>query len=99
MAYGDTVAALVGMRFGRKVLLNGKTLEGTLGMFSASLLGLILSFTYFSRLYSFTLFEMLPATIVVAIVVAIAELLFPRGFDNLAVPLLGALAFVLMGGS
>jgi phytol kinase len=98
MAYGDTVAALVGERYGRKGLVNGKTLEGTLGMFAASLMGLVLSLAYFSMLHPFTLVEVLPATVGVAVTVTVAELFSPGGFDNLAVPLLGAFAFMWLGG-
>ena len=98
MAYGDSAAALVGRRFGRRALVKGKTLEGTLAMFAASLTALTLSLAYFSALYPFTLAQKFLPALAVAIVVAIAEVLSPKGFDNIAVPLLGALTFLVVDG-
>lgn len=95
MAYGDSAAAIAGRRYGRRELVNGKTLEGTLAMFSASLVALTLSLAYFSALYTFTLVKMLSPTLATAAVVAIAEVLSPKGLDNVAVPLLGALTFLV----
>lgn len=98
MAYGDSAAALVGQRFGRRTLVNGKTLEGTLAMFAASLITLGLSLAYFSALYPFTFFEKIIPTLATVVVVAIAEVLSPKGFDNIAVPMLGALTFLVASG-
>ena len=98
MAYGDSAAALVGRRFGRRALVKGKTLEGTLAMFVASLTALTLSLAYFSALYPFTLAQKILPALAVAIVAAIAEVLSPKGFDNITVPLLGALTFLVVDG-
>lgn len=98
MAYGDSAAALVGQRFGRRALVNGKTLEGTLAMFAASLITLGLSLAYFSALYPFTFSEKIIPALAAAAVVAVAEVLSPKGFDNIAVPLLGALTFLVASG-
>lgn len=98
MAYGDSAAAIAGRRYGRRELVNGKTLEGTLAMFSASLVALTLSLAYFSTLYPFTLVQMLSPALATAAVVAIAEVLSPKGLDNVAVPLLGALTFLIASG-
>ena len=98
MAYGDSAAALVGQRFGRRTLVNGKTLEGTLAMFIASLITLGLSLAYFSALYPFTLFKKILPALAAAAVVAVAEVLSPKGFDNITVPLLGALTFLVASG-
>jgi phytol kinase len=98
MAYGDSAAALVGQRYGRRTLVNGKTLEGTLAMFAASLITLGLSLAYFSALYPFTLSEKIIPMLAATAVVAVAEVLSPKGFDNIAVPLLGALTFLVASG-
>ena len=98
MAYGDSAAAIAGRRYGRRELVNGKTLEGTLAMFAASLVALTLSLAYFSALYPFTLAQMLSPALATAAVVAVAEVLSPKGLDNVAVPLLGALTFLVASG-
>jgi phytol kinase len=98
MAYGDSAAALVGQRYGRRMLVNGKTLEGTLAMFAASLITLSLSLAYFSVLYPFTFFEKIISALAAAVVVAVAEVLSPKGLDNITVPILGALTFLLADG-
>ena len=98
MAYGDSAAALVGNRYGNRTLVNGKTLEGTLAMFAASLVTLMLSLAFFSSFLPFTLSEMILPALAAAVVVAVAELLAPRGLDNIAVPLLGAFTFLVASG-
>ncbi len=98
MAYGDSAAALVGQRYGRRTLANGKTLEGTLAMFAASFITLGLSLAYFSALYPFTLSEKILPALATAAVVAVAEVLSPKGLDNIAVPILGAMTFLLADG-
>ncbi|UCH57131.1 MAG: phosphatidate cytidylyltransferase [Candidatus Bathyarchaeota archaeon] len=98
MAYGDSVAALVGKRYGKRIIINGKTLEGSIAMFAASLITLSLSLAYFSTLYGYNFAHKLLPALATATVVAIAEALSPRGLDNIAVPLLGALAFSLVEG-
>ena len=67
-------------------------------MFAASLAALTLSLAYFSALYPFTPAQKIPHALAVAVVAAVAEVLSPKGFDNIAVPLLGALAFLVVDG-
>ena len=98
MAYGDSAAALVGKRYGKRALVGGKTLEGALAMFSVSLAALVLSLAYLTAFYPLTLARGLLPALAASIVVAVAELLSPRGFDNVTVPLLGALTFLLAWG-
>jgi phytol kinase len=97
MAYGDSLAALIGMRYG-KTKLGNKSLEGCAGMFFGSLISLLLGMAYFSSIYSFTLIDQIIPSLLVAIVVTVAEFFSPSGLDNIAVPALGALTFILAGG-
>jgi dolichol kinase len=100
MAYGDSAAALLGQKFGKITLINDKTLEGFLAMFITSLMTLILGLAYFSTLYSFSLSRKILPSLATVIIVSLAELLSPRGYDNITVPLLGAFIFyVINGGS
>jgi dolichol kinase len=100
MAYGDSAAALVGQRMGRRKyrLVTEKSLEGSLAMFIASFLILFVSGLYFSNLYSFSLCEKLYSFLAVSVVVTVVEAISPRGLDNIGVPLAGALTFVLLEG-
>ncbi|MFH1179170.1 MAG: phosphatidate cytidylyltransferase [Candidatus Bathyarchaeota archaeon] len=97
MAYGDSLAALIGMRYG-KTKLGNKSLEGCAGMFFGSLISLLLGMAYFSSIYGFALIDQIVPSLLVAIVVTVAEFLSPSGLDNIAVPALGALTFILAGG-
>jgi phytol kinase len=100
MAYGDASASLVGERYGksRYSLFAKKSLEGSVAMFFVSLLAFALSLLFFSVLYPISIYSLMPAIVGVAFVTTLAEGLSPLGFDNITVPILGALAFLLIGG-
>ena len=97
MAYGDSTAALVGMKYGRRKI-GSKSLEGSAGMFFGSLISLLIGMAYFSLIYGFSLFDQLVPILFVSIVVTVLEFFSPRGLDNIAVPILGALTFLFAGG-
>ena len=98
MAYGDSSAALVGRRIGKRETLNGKTVEGSAAMFTVSLISLILGLAFISSFHPLDLTQSLVSSVTVAIVCTLVEALSPRGLDNLAVPVLGALTFYLVSG-
>jgi dolichol kinase len=98
MAYGDSSAALVGRRMGKRVTLNGKTFEGSVAMFAVTLVCLVVCLAFFSSFQSFTLAQRIVPSAVVALVCTVVEVLSPRGLDNIAVPILGALTFYLGSG-
>ena len=97
MAYGDSAAAMIGMRYGKN-LIGDKSFEGSFGMFFASLFSLLLGMVYFSSFYGFNILDQFIPILAVSFVVTIAELVSPHGFDNLVVPLLGALTYIIVGG-
>jgi phytol kinase len=75
MAYGDGLSAVIGHRFRSVTILGQKSLYGTLTMFIVSLiLGILFLNTWWMIL-------------LVAVVSTGIELLTPRGFDNLTLPL------------
>jgi len=100
MAYGDAAASMVGERYGRRKyrLLADKSLEDSAAMFFTSFLSFALSLVFFSLLYSFSVFEKISAAITVATVATFVEGFSPMGFDNLTVPILSALTFLLLNG-
>lgn len=81
LGYGDGFAAVVGKRFGTHKILFGKTIEGTLSMFVASLfVALALLSIVPTGLPVWTAFAL-------SLAAAVVELFTPKGFDNLTVPL------------
>ena len=97
MAYGDSTAALVGMRYGRRKI-GSKSLEGCAGMFLGSLISLLIGMAYFSSFYGFSFIDQVVPVLLVSIVVTVIELISPSGLDNIAVPILGALTYLFAGG-
>lgn len=97
MAYGDSTAALMGMRYGRRKI-GSKSLEGSAGMFFGSLISLLIGMAYFSSFYGFNLFDQVVPVFLVSLVVTVIEFFSPSGLDNIAVPILGALTFLFAGG-
>lgn len=100
MAYGDSLASLVGERYGRRMykLFASKSLEGSTAMFLASFFSLTVSLVFFSQLYSFWVFQKILAVFATATVATLVESFSPFGFDNLTVPVFSALTFLLLDG-
>jgi dolichol kinase len=104
MAFGDSTASIVGARYGkRKDKHSGnKSYQGSIAMFFASFSSLIIGLFLFSLMNSFAFFEsnvqMMFTTLFVSLVATIVEHFSPKGFDNLTVPLLSALAFLYING-
>ncbi len=100
MAYGDSTASIVGVRYGRRKyrLFAEKSLEGSAAMFFTSLFSLTLSLVFFSALYSLSVLGKLFPALVAATTATLVESLSPRGSDNLTVPIFSALAFLFLGG-
>lgn len=100
MAYGDSAASLVGEKYGerRYSIVANKSFEGSLAMFFGSFLSLTIGFAFFCTLYSLSYSAMILRAIPVAVVATLVESLSPKGFDNIAVPILGALTLWLLTG-
>ncbi len=100
MAYGDAFAAIVGEKYGKSQykIFAKKSIEGSAAMFLASFLSLEVSFLLFSFLYTLPILVLTLGALAVASAVTIAEAFSPKGFDNITVPLLGALILLLVIG-
>ncbi|PMB74477.1 hypothetical protein C0195_02530 [Candidatus Bathyarchaeota archaeon] len=99
MAYGDAFASLIGEKYGKRKykLLTNKSLEGSVAMFVFSFLSLAVSLIFFSMLYPFSLLDKILVAAMVALVATVVEGISPMGFDNLTVPAVSVLTFVLLG--
>lgn len=100
MAYGDSSAALVGERYGQRhyKVWERKSLEGSLAMFTGSVVSLTVATLWFSRFYPLQLSQQLPSILALSLVVTLAEACTPKGLDNITVPLLGVVTYILTGG-
>ena len=100
MAYGDSAASLVGEQYGkiRYKLLARRSLEGSVAMFLVSFLSVTASLAFFSMFYSFSFPNVVIPAVAVASVTTLVEALSPKGSDNLTVPMLGALTFLILTG-
>ncbi len=100
MAFGDAAASLVGQKMGRHQfnIFSKKSIEGTIAMFTITLVSVMLSLLFFSYLCPFSTFTLLLASLGVAVSATILEALTPKGLDNLVVPLISALVFLLLIG-
>jgi dolichol kinase len=100
MAYGDASAALIGEKYGKRTyrVFARKSLEGSITMFLASFISFAVSLVFFSVLYLFPVSKMMLAALGVALVATLAESLSPLGFDNITVPILSALTFLILSG-
>ena len=98
MAYGDSVASIVGEKYGKRKYktIADKSLEGSLAMFLVSLLSLIVSWVFFSAFYPVLVLRNVFSAVVTAGVATVAEGFSPLGLDNLTVPLFGAFIFSLV---
>ena len=100
MAYGDSLAALVGNRYGKYKfrIFEEKSLEGSMGMFLGSFLSLMLGMSYFSSIYGFGYKSQLVSILAVSLATTLLEAVSPKGLDNILVPLFGAYFFNVFGG-
>lgn len=100
MAFGDAAASLVGQKMGRHQfnIFSKKSIEGTTAMFTITFVSVTLSLLLFFYLCPFSTSILLLASLGVAALATAIEALTPKGLDNLTVPLISALAFLLLIG-
>ena len=100
MAFGDAAASLFGQKRGRHLfnIFSKKSLEGTTAMFTITFVSVTLSLLFFSYLCPFSTSTLILASFGVAALATATEALTPKGIDNLTVPLISALAFLLLIG-
>ncbi|OPY31811.1 MAG: Cytidylyltransferase family protein [Methanomassiliicoccales archaeon PtaU1.Bin124] len=95
MAYGDGMGGLIGKRYGKRKIHHGKTLEGTMAVFTFALAASIFVFFYYDLLFTSGIYGthhlaviwVLPVSLFVAAYVAVVELYTPGEYDNLVIPL------------
>jgi phytol kinase len=100
MAYGDSGAAIVGEKYGKRkfTVFSNKSLEGSAAMLLISFSSLTVSLLIFSSMNLLWVCAKIPSAIAVSILATLVESLSPEGFDNLTVPLSSALVFYVTAG-
>lgn len=105
MSYGDGFGSIVGRHFGRRPVHGKKTLEGSLGVFTATFMMTLVVLTFYSfiidqglyaSLFTGNLHPVLVAMIAGAFT-AIVELYSPGEYDNLIIPISVAILMVFLG--
>lgn len=105
MSYGDGFGSVVGRRFGKHQIYNGKTLEGSLGVFTATFLMSLVVFSFYSFIIeggfyvaAFTgSFPIIAVALIAGTFTAIVELLCPGEYDNLVIPISVAILMLFFG--
>lgn len=105
MTFGDSAGSIIGRRFGRHPIINGKSAEGSLAVFAMTFVASLLIVAFYMFLASQGLFSdpvdpVVPvslACLTAGALAAISEMLCPGQLDNIANPLLVAFAMALMG--
>ncbi|MBR2255515.1 MAG: hypothetical protein IJ856_06910 [Candidatus Methanomethylophilaceae archaeon] len=105
MTYGDAFGSIIGKRYGRHKTINGKSAEGSLGVFAfTAILGAVVilfyGFLITNGYYDGTYEGLLPfwgLAAVAGAITAVAEMLSPGEWDNIIIPTLVALSLVALG--
>lgn len=105
LTWGDGMGSIIGKRYGTHGLSNGKSLEGSLGVFAGTAaMTLVLMLFYgclaSSGLYSGDVVAAVPVPVVClasGLVATLVEALSPGAYDNLAIPIIVAAAMVPLG--
>lgn len=98
MSYGDGLASIIGIKFGKKkyqIFEDAKSYIGSYAMFTFTFIMMIIALLFYGKLS--LNYETLFLLLCIAGISTIAEGVTPRGLDNLSVPFVAAgLYFLLM---
>ena len=106
MTFGDGFGSIVGRRFGRHRTINGKSLEGSLGVFAATAVMASAIILLYGWLYASGLFPnggtdlVVPfwaAAAVAGLAATVLEAVCPGQYDNIVTPIVVALTMVMLG--
>ena len=100
MAFGDAAASIIGQKSGHHKFrgIPNKSYEGSIAMFLTTFISVTFSLLIYSYLYPFSVLTLVVASLGVAIGATIFEAVTPKGLDNLTVPLISAILFLILTG-
>ena len=97
MSYGDGLASLIGIKFGKKkyqIFEDVKSYIGSYAMFTFTFIMMIVALLFYGKLS--LNYETLFLLLCIAGISAIVEGVTPRGLDNLSVPFVAAILYFLL---
>lgn len=106
MTWGDGLGSVIGKKFGRHKLINGKSLEGSLGVFVATAVmtaaimlfyGFLTTAGYYPGGDSVAIVPIWAVSIIAGLLATVLEAVCPGQYDNIVMPLVVAVAMVLLG--
>ena len=105
MTRGDGFGSIVGKRYGKHKIINGKSLEGTCAVFVATFVCSVIIIALYGFLASQGLFlgrtvDIIPGlafAAVAGVLAAVVEAVCPGDIDNLLIPMTVLAAMILMG--
>ena len=106
MTWGDGFGSVIGRRYGRHGILNGKSLEGSLGVFAATAVsaaaimlfyGFLISSGYYPGGNATPSVPVWAASLAAGAVASVLEAVCPGEYDNIVIPLAVTGAMVLLG--
>jgi phytol kinase len=95
MSYGDGMASLIGMKYGKteyNVLGDTKTIEGSLTMFLVLIITLVIALSYYGKPTNFLTVGL------VALVASIFEGITPKGLDNITASFSAVITYIILAG-
>lgn len=95
LGYGDGLAAVIGKMIPSKKLFGNKSLSGTLTMFIASFIVIVL-YTLLATNINLIVDFLMIKILVISLAAAVIELFTPNGLDNLSIPILVSLLSFLL---
>ena len=106
MTWGDGFGSVVGRRFGRHRILNGKSVEGSVAVFAATAVMAAVIILFYGWLTASGFYpsgDSIPtvpvwaASVIAGLLATVLEAVCPGQYDNLVIPLVVASAMVLLG--
>lgn len=106
MTFGDGFGSIVGRRYGRHRILNGKSLEGSLAVFAATALAAAFIILYYGWLTASGFYPaggsvasvpFWAAAVIAGSISMVLEAVCPGQYDNIVTPLAVALAMIALG--
>ena len=106
MTFGDGFGSVIGKRYGKHGIINGKSLEGSLGVFAATAIMAAVIMVYYGWLTSagfypggdsIAIVPVWAVSVIAGLVSMVMEAVCPGQFDNILTPLTVAVTMVLLG--
>lgn len=106
MTWGDGLGSVVGKKWGRHKSINGKSIEGSVGVFVATAVVSFIIVTFYAWLTasgyypggdSIAIIPTWAVSVIAGLIATVLEALCPGQYDNIVIPLVTAAAMVPLG--